>query len=132
MHSTIVLEALELALDLGTYGPNDVKPDAHLLDLTLTIDPSLVLVPRDRMSYVFDYDPLMMEIDRLARDGHYATQEYLMTRIAKACAGYRVIEKVEIKLYKRTVLRDAEGKGSGKLGVTLSLDRDELDKLLES
>ena len=130
MHSTIVLEALELALDLGTYGPDDVKPDAHLLDLTLTIDTDLVLIPRDRMSYVFDYDPLIMEIDRLARDGHYETQEWLMTRIAKACAGYRVIEAVELKLYKRTVLRGPDGKGSGTLGVILSLDRAELDALM--
>lgn len=130
MRTTIVLEALELALDLGTYGPDDVKPDAHMLDMSLTIDPGLVLVPRDAMSYVFDYDPLIMEIDRLARDGHYETQEWLMTRIAKACAGYRVIEAVELKLYKRTVLRGADGRGSGTLGVTIALDRRELDDLL--
>lgn len=130
MRSTVVLEALELALDLGTYGPGDIKPDAHLLDLTLTIAPSLVLVPRDAMSYVFDYDPLIMEIDRLARDRHYETQEYLLTRIARECAGYRVIEAADIKLYKRTVLRGPDGKGSGTLGVTLTLDRAELDALL--
>ena len=129
MHSTIVLEGLELALDLGTYGPDDVKPDAHLLDLVLTIDPGLVLIPRDAMSYVFDYDPLVMEIDRLARERHYETQEWLITRIATACAAYGVIQGVEIKLYKRTVLRDEAGRGSGTLGVTLTLDRDELNTL---
>ena len=129
MHSTIVLEGLELALDLGTYGEGDVRPDAHLLDLELSIDPALVLIPRDAMSYVFDYDPLVMEIDRLARDRHYETQEWLLTRIAKACAAYGVIQAVELKLYKRTVLRDDAGKGSGTLGVTLSLDRDELNAL---
>ena len=130
MHSTIVLEGLELALDLGTYGPDDVEPDAHLLDMVLTIDPARVLIPRDRMSYVFDYDPLMMEIDRLTREGHYETQEWLLTRIATACAAYGVIQAVELKLYKRTVLRDEAGRGSGTLGVTLSLDRDELNTLI--
>lgn len=130
MHSTIVLEGLELALDLGTYGPDDVKPDAHLLDLVLTIDPGLVLIPRDAMSYVFDYDPLMMEIDRLARERHYETQEWLLTRIARSCAAYGVIQAVELKLYKRTVLRDEAGRGSGTLGVTLTLDRDELNTLV--
>lgn len=130
MRTTIVLEALELALELGTYGPGDVKPDAHLLDMALTIDPALVLVPRDAMEYVFDYDPLIMEIDRLARDGPYETQEWLLSRIAKACAGYRVIEEVELKLYKRTVLRDEKGRGSGTLGVKIALDRAELDGLL--
>ncbi|MEM7689234.1 MAG: dihydroneopterin aldolase [Pseudomonadota bacterium] len=130
MRASVELKGLELPLDLGTYGPGDVKPDAHLIDMALAIDPGLVLVPRDAMSYVFDYDPLIMEIDRLARDGHYETQEWLMTRIAKACAGYRVIEAVELKLYKRTVLRGPDGKGSGTLGVTIALNRDELDELL--
>ncbi|MEM7701469.1 MAG: dihydroneopterin aldolase [Pseudomonadota bacterium] len=129
MQTTITLEALELALDLGTYGPNDVKPDAHLLDMVLTIDPALVLVPRDAMSYVFDYDPLIMEIDRLARDRHYETQEFLLTRIARACAGYRVIEEIKLKLYKTTVLRGPDGRGSGTLGVTLAMDRAELDAI---
>lgn len=129
MRSTIVLEALELALDLGTYGPNDVKPDVHLLDMTLTIDPALVLVPADAMSHIFDYDPLIAEIDRLARDGHYETQEWLLTRIATACASYRVIEAVDLKLYKRPVLRTAGGQSSGTLGVTLSLNRAELDAI---
>ena len=130
MQSTIVLETLELELDLGSYdGPDDVKPDAHLLDMTLTIDPALVLVPRDAMQYVFDYDPLIMEIDRLARDGHYKTQEWLLTRIARACANYSVIEALSLKLYKRTVLRGEDGTGSGTLGVTLKLDRGELDSI---
>ena len=73
-----------------------------------------------------------MEIDRLARDRRYETQEYLLTRIAKACAGYRVIEAIELKLYKRTVLRAADGRGSGTLGVTLSMDRAELDAIASS
>ncbi|MDJ0979762.1 MAG: dihydroneopterin aldolase [Erythrobacter sp.] len=129
MRSAVVLEGLELTLDLGTYAPGDVKPDAHLLDMTLTIDPALALVPGDAMRHVFDYDPLIAEIDRLARDGHYETQEWLMTRIARACAAYAVIEAVELKLYKRPVLRGSDGQGSGTLGVTLSMDRAELDTL---
>jgi hypothetical protein len=30
------------------------------------------------MANVFDYDPLIKEIDRIAEDGHYETQERLM------------------------------------------------------
>lgn len=91
MKSTIELKNLELEPSLGTYGPNDVVPDVHLLDLKLTIDPKLVFIDTDGMDRVFDYDPLIAEINRLAIDGHYHTQERLMTRIVTACAAYEAI-----------------------------------------
>lgn len=121
MTSTVELSGLELPVDLGTYGPGDVVPDAHFLDLSLTIDTSLVLVDADSMASIFDYDPLINEIEALARDGHYETQEWLMTRIVRACAGYNEIEAVEIMVYKSPVAA-----GSGKLGVRLVIDKDEL------
>ena len=121
MKSTIELKNLELKLSLGTYSPDDVVPDVHLLHLKLTIDPKFVFIDTDCMNHVFDYDPLIAEIDRLASDGHYHTQERLMTRITAACAAYEVIEAVEIYLSKRPVLRD-----SGELGVRLNVKAEEL------
>lgn len=115
--STIELRGLKLPLELGTYGPDDIVPEAHLLDLTLTISSALVLVKGDRMEEVFDYDPLIVEIDRLARDGYYETQEFFMTRVVKACAQHQEIEAVEITVTKRPVLGT-----SGSLGVKLKLD----------
>ncbi|MEM9975062.1 MAG: dihydroneopterin aldolase [Pseudomonadota bacterium] len=121
---TIELRDLPLATDIGTYGPDDVVPDIHLLDLTLGIDPRLVLIPRDGMDLVFDYDPLIAEIDRLARDGHYHTQERLLSRIAQACAAYGEIASAEITLRKAPVLP-----AGGALGVRLVLAADELAAL---
>ncbi|WP_199796997.1 dihydroneopterin aldolase [Erythrobacter longus] len=128
--ATIVLEGLELPLDLGTYAPGDVVPEAHLLDATLSIDPALVLVDKDAMERIYDYDPLIAAIEALARDGHYETQEYLLSRIAKACAAEPTIQAVWLKLYKRPVRIVPEGRKTGSLGVTLSLDRAELDDLI--
>jgi dihydroneopterin aldolase len=127
MQSTIELTGLKLPVDLGTYGPGDIVPDAHWLDLTLIINPSRVLVDRDDMALVFDYDPLVREIDGLARDGHYQTQEWLMTRIVRACARYSQIEGVELMVYKSPVLAE-----TGKLGVRLALDQQALDRLRKS
>lgn len=115
--AVIDLTDLVLATQIGTYGPEDVVPEAHILDLHLQISPDRVQVPGDGMEHVFDYDPLIAEIDRIARDGHYETQEWLMTRIATACAQHTEITGVEISLRKRPVL----GK-SGILGVRLALD----------
>ncbi|MEM1102054.1 MAG: dihydroneopterin aldolase [Pseudomonadota bacterium] len=124
MKSTIDLSDLALTLSLGTYGPDDVVPDVHLLDLRLTIDPARVFIEADGMTHVFDYDPLIREIDRLAQDGHYDTQEWLMTRIVRACADHPEIEAVDISLRKQPVLRE-----SGALGVSLQVSREDMQAL---
>ncbi|MGR3493115.1 MAG: dihydroneopterin aldolase [Shimia sp.] len=120
----VVLRDLILLTDIGTYGPDDVVPDAHFLDLVLGLDPALVLIPEDGMAHVFDYDPLVREIDRLSADGHYETQERLMTRIMQACFAEPAIRSVDITLRKHPV-RD----GSGSLGVRLRVTRDAMPDL---
>lgn len=124
MRSVIELKQLELKPSLGTYGPDDFVPEAHLLDLTLTIDPRLVLIPKDGMDLVFDYDPLIAKIDQLAKDGHYHTQEWLISRIVDACAMHQEITAVDICLSKRPVMR-----GTGVLGVRLTVDQEDLDRI---
>ena len=124
MQAMVEVRDLQIATDIGTYGPDDVVPDAHVLDLTLKIDPALVFIEADGMDHVFDYDPLVIEIDRLARDGHYHTQERLMTRIVQACAGYSEIEAVGIVLRKSPVLD-----GTGSLGVRLTVGSDDLQSI---
>jgi dihydroneopterin aldolase len=122
--ATIELRNLHLATKIGTYGPNDVVPNAHILDLTLTIAPDLVQVDTDEMALVFDYDPLIVQIDQIARNEHYQTQEFLMTCIVKACATFDQIEALDIALRKKPVLG-----GTGSLGVRLSLGADEMKEL---
>jgi dihydroneopterin aldolase len=102
-------------------------PDYHALDLTLWIDPDLVLIAQDGMAHVFDYDPLVIEIERLAADGLYATQERLMTRIVQACADYPAIEALEMALRKFPVRA-----GSGSLGVRLSVDGAQLQRMRDN
>ena len=123
-NACIDLKDLQLQTQIGTYGPGAVIPKQHLLDLILWIDPKLVFISEDLMENVFDYDPLVIEIERLAGDGHYETQERLMTRIVQTCAKYPEIESLEISLRKSPV-----SQGTGSLGVRLSVDQTTLDKL---
>lgn len=123
-NACIELKDLKLQTQIGTYGPGAIIPKQHLLDLTLWIDPKLVFISEDIMENVFDYDPLIIEIDRLAGDGHYETQERLMTRIVHACAQYPEIESLQINLRKIPV-----HSGSGSLGVRLSVNKTSLDGL---
>ena len=120
----VELRDLQLTADIGTYGPNDVPPDIHLLDLTLGIAVDQVLIAQDGMAHVFDYDPLILEIDRLSGDGHYETQERLMTLIALACAAHPADQTSEISLKKWPVRS-----GNGSLGVRLILDEAQTDGL---
>jgi dihydroneopterin aldolase len=115
--ASIELRDLKLQTAIGTYGPGVIIPKQHLLDLTLWIDATLVPISEDVMANVFDYDPLVIEIDRLAGDGHYETQERLITRIVEACAKYPEIKAMDISLRKLPVRA-----GSGSLGVRLSVD----------
>ena len=56
----IELRDLQLHADIGTYGPNEIRPDIHLLDLRLGIAVNQVVISQDDMANVFDYDPLVM------------------------------------------------------------------------
>ena len=125
-NACIELKDLKLQTQIGTYGPGAIVPKQHLLDLTLWIDPKLALIAEDVMENVFDYDPLVIEIDQLAGDGHYETQERLMTRIVQACSKYPEIESLEIGLRKLPV-----SAGSGSLGVRLSLDNAALRNMMD-
>ena len=125
--SFVELKDLQIAARIGTYGPYDVVPDAHILNLTLTISSHLVMVPRDEMALVFDYDPLIRRIDTLASVHHYETQERLMTCIVETCAQYPQIEALNICLRKRPVLS-----GTGTLGVCLIVDAEAMTALRNS
>jgi dihydroneopterin aldolase len=125
--SRIELKDFYLPTRIGTYAPSDTVPEYHALDLTLWIAPDLVLIPEDGMAHVFDYDPLVIEIERLAADGLYATQERLMTRIVQACADYPAIKALEVALRKFPVRA-----GSGSLGVRLSVDGAQLQRMREA
>ena len=120
----IELHAIKIDVKIGTYALDTAPPKEHLLSLVLCIDPKLVLIEEDSMQNVFDYDPLLIEIQRLAADEHYETQERLITRIVKACAAYAEIISLEIILRKQPVLND-----SGSIGVRLCIDRASLNRV---
>ena len=112
---------LELDVDLGTYANGDAVPDRHVLDLTLSIDPSLVLIAEDEMERVFDYDPLIERVTALAEERHYETQERFLTLIVDACADYAEIKEIALFLRKGPVTNS-----SGTLGTRLALNEDDL------
>lgn len=117
----IELRDLHIPASIGTYGPTDIVPDAHILDLHLVISPDLVMITSDEMAGVFDYDPLVAQIGVIAQSQKFETQEYLVTLIARACAAYSQIIAADISLRKHPVMG-----GTGSLGVRLLLEAEDL------
>ena len=125
--STIELRDLEIVARIGHYSEGSHAPVQHLLDITLWIDSSFVMIETDGMAQVFDYAPLVIEVERLANEGFYETQERLITRIVKACAAHRQVEAVEVCLKKGPIRPH-----SGSLGVRLYLEGAALAHLREA
>ena len=124
MNARIELSDLDLNIAIGTYNDGDVVPDKHILDLKLSIDPSLVLIDEDQIDRVFDYDPLVREIRLMAEEMRYETQERFITRIVDRCVKYSEIKSVEVFLRKSPVFGS-----SGELGVRLEVDEHDLSNL---
>ena len=127
----IDLRNFPLRTHIGSYGPGQTVPDQHLLDLTLSIDADWVLIEADGMEHVFDYDPLVLEIERLAQDGPYETQERLITRIVQACAQVPAIQALELALRKQPI-REVGGSSGGSLGVRLAVSAAQLQSMRTS
>ena len=117
MRANIELTNFVLNIQIGSYTESDVVPDKHILDIVLSIDPELVLIDDDKMDRVFDYDPLIRAIQRMAAEMHYETQERFITRIVDMCAKEEEIMDVEIFLRKSPVCGS-----SGELGVRLKMN----------
>ena len=124
MRANIELLNLVLNIQIGSYTKSDVVPDKHILDIVLSIDPELVLIDEDKMDRVFDYDPLIRAIQRMAAEMHYETQERFITRIVDICAKEEEIMDVEIFLRKSPVCGS-----SGELGVRLKINELDLKAL---
>ena len=124
MRANIELLNLVLNIQIGSYTESDMVPDKHILDIVLSIDPELVLIDDDKMDRVFDYDPLIRAIQRMAAEMHYETQERFITRIVDMCAKEEEIMDVEIFLRKSPVCGS-----SGELGVRLKINELDLKTL---
>lgn len=124
MRARIELTDLILNIEIGSYSSKDIVPDKHILDLALLIDPKLVLIDEDEMDRVFDYDPLILEIQRKAEEMRYESQERFITRIVDECVKYREIKSIEVFLRKTPILGL-----SGELGVRLEVEEPDVINL---
>jgi dihydroneopterin aldolase len=128
LRSTIELRAVPIKAQIGIFASDDSDPYEHTLDLTLVIDPSLVLIKEDGMQHVFDYDPLLEQIQAVSVNKHYETQEILASLIVECCAHFEQIESVEICLNKSRP-NGTGGTVCGMIGVRLSISGDDLAAL---
>ena len=114
---------LDLEIEIGNYDDGDVVPERHIIDLTFSIDPTRVLIEKDQMNQVFDYDPLLREIKRLAAEKHYETQERFITRVVDECINHDEITSIDVFLRKFPIFSS-----TGELGVRLQINEPNLTR----
>jgi len=131
LRSSIELTEVPVKAQIGVFASGDSDPYEHLLDLTLVVDPSLVLIKEDGMKHVFDYDPLLEQIHRLSQNKHYKTQEMLASRIVDCCAKFEQIQAVDVclKKYRPNRPNGTGGMVCGTIGVRLVVEAGELAAL---
>ena len=122
-HAQIRLNKLTLPCNIGTYGENDIVPDAHVLDMVLYLDKSWVVIDADQMDRVFDYDPLIRNILQIAAAEKYETQEYLISLLLQCCFEHTEVHAAALFLRKSPVRND------GSLGVQVTLTRAEFEDM---
>lgn len=128
LRSTIELTDVPVKAQICVAVLGESDPYEHALDLTLVVNPSLVLVQKDGMRHVFDYDPLLEKIHAVSQNKQFDTQEYLASLIVQCCAQFEQIEAVEICL-KKYRPDGAGGKICGTIGVRLVVTGDDLAAL---
>ena len=79
------------------------------------------------MDVVFDYDPLVADIERITAEIQYETQEWLVSRIVSVCADIPEISAIDILLRKSPVIGS-----TGSLGVRLVLQAEDMQRLRSS
>jgi dihydroneopterin aldolase len=122
-HAQIRLNDLTLPCSIGTYGTDDIIPNAHVLDMVLYLEKSWVVIDADQMDRVFDYDPLIRKILQTAAADKYETQEYLISLIFQCCFEHIEVHAAELFLRKSPVRDD------GSLGVQVTLTRAEFEHM---
>jgi len=101
---TIELKDLKLGVEIGSYSKGQVQPLHHLVDLKFEIDERFILIDQDSMDKVFDYDPLITDLEQLSAKKHFNTQEKLLTEIIELCRNYSPpLKSVEVYLRKYPV-----------------------------
>ena len=122
-HAQIRLNEMTLPCSIGTYGADDIVPDAYVLDMVLYLDKTWVVIDADQMDRVFDYDPLIRKILQTAAADKYETQEYLISMIFQCCFEHIEVHAAELFLRKSPVRDD------GSLGVQVTLTRAEFEHI---
>ena len=123
MYSYIELKNLPLDAKIGEQDHENTQY-RHYLDLKFSIETGYVLLKSDHMQKVYDYDPLVANIKKLASSVNFQTQEYLTNCILNLCLEEKKIMDLEIFLYKKSATGSL-----GSLGVRLLISSTEMSSL---
>ena len=115
----VIIKNLIINMFIGIHSFEKRKKQKVKFNITITTDPNIE-PNREELSTILDYEKIIKRLTFLAGKRHYDLLEELSESIFKMIFNYKLVKKVNLKLEKLDIVKDAES-----VGIEVSKIKDE-------
>ena len=115
----VIIKNLIISMFIGIHDFEKKKKQRVKFNITITTDPKIE-PNRKELSTILDYEKIIKRLTFLAGKRHYDLLEELSESIFKMIFNYKLVKKVNLKLEKLDIVKDAES-----VGIEVSKIKDE-------
>ena len=115
----VIIKNLIINMFIGIHSFEKRKKQRVKFNITVTTDPNIE-PNRKELSTILDYEKIIKRLTFLAGKRHYDLLEELSESIFKMIFNYKLVKKVNLKLEKLDIVKDAES-----VGIEVSKIKDE-------
>ena len=106
----VIIKNLIINMFIGIHSFEKRKKQRVKFNITITTDPNIE-PNRKELSTILDYEKIIKRLTFLAGKRHYDLLEELSESIFKMIFNYKLVKKVNLKLEKLDIVKDAESVG---------------------
>ena len=106
----VIIKNLIINMFIGIHSFEKRKKQRVKFNITVTTDPNIE-PNRKELSTILDYEKIIKRLTFLAGKRHYDLLEELSESIFKMIFNYKLVKKVNLKLEKLDIVKDAESVG---------------------
>ena len=106
----VIIKNLIINMFIGIHSFEKRKKQRVKFNISITTDPNIE-PNRKELSTILDYEKIIKRLTFLAGKRHYDLLEELSESIFKMIFNYKLVKKVNLKLEKLDIVKDAESVG---------------------
>tara|TARA_B100000575_G_scaffold247980_1_gene213723 strand:- start:850 stop:1248 length:399 start_codon:yes stop_codon:yes gene_type:complete len=106
----VIIKNLIINMFIGIHDFEKIKKQRVKFNITITTD-SKIKPDRKELSSILDYEKIIKNLNLLVEKRHYDLLEELSESIFKIIFNNKLVKKVNLKLEKLDVIKDAESVG---------------------